>query len=114
MSVGTNIRRFRELKGLSQIELAKALGESRQTVYKYETGVVANIPFSKIEKIANILECSPTDLTGWQRDNVVLLREDSAPYLSRQEQELLVAWRRATDKEKMIIFAILEEYGFKR
>ena len=111
MSVGNNIKRYREARGMSQIQLAEALGESRQTIYKYETGVVANVPIIKIERIAGILGCSPAALAGWQQRDDYILYEDTAPSRTRHEQELLEAWKRATDKEKMIIIAILREYG---
>ena len=38
-SIGTNIRKFRMEKGISQETLASALYVTRQTVSNYETGV---------------------------------------------------------------------------
>jgi hypothetical protein len=34
-------------------------------MYKYENGVITNIPSDKIEDIANALHCSPVYLMGW-------------------------------------------------
>ena len=36
--VGYNIRRFRETKGLTQEQLAEAVGVSRQTISEWECG----------------------------------------------------------------------------
>lgn len=37
-TIGANIRRYREQRGLSQAQIAEALGVSHQAVHKYETG----------------------------------------------------------------------------
>ena len=112
MSVGDNIRHYRTARGMTQTQLATAWGESRQTVYKYESGVVENISIAKLELIARALGCDPADLAGWKRSCVsVMMQEDTAPYLTRQEVALLDAWRKAKPKERRIIACILEEYG---
>lgn len=65
MTVGDRIKREREKRGFSQVELAKKAKISKQTLYKYETNVVTNIPSDKIEKLSEILEISPCYLMGW-------------------------------------------------
>ncbi len=110
-SVGNNIRMRRNMQGISQSALAEAIGESRQTVYKYESGLVSNIPLAKLELIAHALECSPTDLTGWKRESHPAFKEDPLPYLTEEEAALLESWHKATDKERRSIAFILSEYG---
>lgn len=63
--VGENIRKYRLLRGLTLTQLADAVGESKQTIYKYETGIITNIPLVKIETIANTLKCTPEAIVGW-------------------------------------------------
>ena len=41
------------------------IGTSRQTVHRYETGVIANIPYEKIEALAKVLDTTPSSLMGW-------------------------------------------------
>lgn len=65
MSVGERIRALRTARGLSQVELAAAVGESKQTIYKYEASIITNIPLSKLEAIARALHVSPVELTDW-------------------------------------------------
>ena len=65
MDKGMIIKRLREQKGLSQVELAKKIGVSKQTLYKYEKGIVTNIPSDKIEALAKALETTPEVLMGW-------------------------------------------------
>lgn len=64
--VGERIKKLREEKGISQTDLALKIGESKQTLYKYETGKITNIPSDKIEAIAIELGCSPAYLMGWE------------------------------------------------
>ena len=47
-------------------EVAKAVGVSRQTIQRYETGIISNIPSDKIESIAKALNVTPGYLMGWE------------------------------------------------
>lgn len=62
---GEAIRSLRKNAGMSQEELAKRLDTTKQTIYKYETGVVTNIPSDRIEMIAKIFGVSPAVIMGW-------------------------------------------------
>lgn len=65
MTIGNRIKSIRESKGISQVDLANAVKISKQTLYKYENGIITNIPSDKIEGIANFLRISPSYLMGW-------------------------------------------------
>ena len=67
MTKGDRIRKLRELKGLTQEELAKLLNTKRQTISKYEKGIVTNIPSDRLEEIADILETTPEYILGWEK-----------------------------------------------
>ena len=62
---GERIKKRREQIGLTQVALADMIGESKQTIYKYETGIVTNIPSDKIELIAKALRVQPEWIMGW-------------------------------------------------
>ncbi len=65
MSLGQNVRMFRERLGLSQEELAKRLGyKDRSTIAKIESNV-NDITQSKIIAIAEALQTTPAALMGW-------------------------------------------------
>ena len=68
MTIGDRIKAKRELLGISQTELAKKVKSSKQTIYKYETNIVTNIPSDKIEAIAKVLGVSPAYLMGWEEN----------------------------------------------
>lgn len=65
MAKGERIRRARELRGMTQEELGRACGTTKQTIFKYESGIVTNIPTDKIEGIARATGVSPAYIMGW-------------------------------------------------
>ena len=83
-TIGERIAALRNHRGLTQAELGEAIGESKQTIYKYERGIITNIPLQKVEAIARALRCPPVALTGWEGQELVL--ED--PVLQKQHEEI--------------------------
>lgn len=65
MTVGTRIKKAREAADMTQEELGVICGTTKQSIFKYETGVVTNIPLDRLEKIAEALKVSPAYLMGW-------------------------------------------------
>ena len=68
MSKGDRLRQLREQKGLTQEELARLLETKRQTISKYEKGIVTNIPSDRIEAMAHILDTTPEYILGWDTE----------------------------------------------
>lgn len=66
MTLGDKIRAAREAADLTQEELGKKCGTTKQTIYKYEIGKITNIPLDRLEKIADIVGVTTTSLLGWQ------------------------------------------------
>lgn len=54
--------------GLTLDDVGKKIGVTKQTVQKYENGVISNIPSDKIELLARALRCTPSYLMGWTDD----------------------------------------------
>lgn len=71
MSKGLRIKELREAKNLTQEELAKLLNTKRQTISKYEKGIVTNIPSDRIEELAKILDSTPEYILGWEEEKPV-------------------------------------------
>lgn len=59
MNIGKNIKTRRTDLGLTLEEVAKIVGVSRQTIQRYESGVIASIPSDRIEKLAQALNTTP-------------------------------------------------------
>lgn len=69
MTIGQKIKALRITKELSQDDLARYLNITRQAVYKYENGIITNIPIDKIERLASLFGVSPEYLTGWESNS---------------------------------------------
>lgn len=65
MTKGKRIRTQREELRISQTELASRIDVSKQTLYKYENDIVTNIPSDVIERLSEVLQCSPAYIMGW-------------------------------------------------
>ena len=66
VGVGERIRAARETKQMTLEELGAACGVNKQTIFKYERGIITNIPLDKLERIAEVLGTTPAWLMGWE------------------------------------------------
>ncbi len=66
--IGNNLKQLRKDKGLTLEALADKLNTSKQTIQRYENGVIANIPPQKIEALAKALDTTPSYLMGWNAE----------------------------------------------
>lgn len=63
MNIGKNVAKYREAKGLNQLELADRVHVTQATIARLEKDT--KIPSFKImAQIASVLECSLDDLHG--------------------------------------------------
>lgn len=63
MSIGDNIRRARKSLGMSQDDLAEAIGANRVTISKYESGrFLPSVP--ALERLAIALKTTTAKLSG--------------------------------------------------
>ena len=56
--IGKKIRERRKELGMTLDELARAVGVSKQTIFRYEDRTIENIPIDKLHKIAGKLNVS--------------------------------------------------------
>lgn len=66
MSIGDRIKSKRLELERTLEDVSKVVGVSRQTIQKYESGVITNIPSDKIELISKALNTTPAYLMGWE------------------------------------------------
>ena len=74
-SQGDRIKALRKQRGMTQYDLADKLGIAKQTIFKYETGIITNIPYSRIVDIAAALDVEPGEILGLQEPSA----EPSSP-----------------------------------
>lgn len=82
MTIGEKIKNLRTSFAMTQEELADAAGTTKQTIHKYETDIISNIPASKIKALADKLKTTPAYLMGWEDNNSIDSnneREDTIP-----------------------------------
>ena len=65
MTTGERMKSRRKEIGRSAEEIAKALGVSRATIYRYEKGDIEKVPGQVLEPIAKALYTTPAYLMGW-------------------------------------------------
>lgn len=103
--VAGRIRLRRGLLGMSQSDLAKALGITFQQVQKYERGS-NRVSVGKLYRLADILDVPLTfffdglDVPDMRRppETFAATAEGSSPILSRRELDLLRAWKTAPEE----------------
>lgn len=68
MAIGKIIKERRLELGLTLEQVAQMVGTSKQTIHRYEVGIISNIPSDKIEALAKALQTTPQHLMGWDSD----------------------------------------------
>ena len=71
--IGKNLKKIRELSGLSQEQIAKSIGIERSAYSNYEGGI-REVPYNILEQISNIFGCEPIILfeDNIQTDNEIM------------------------------------------
>lgn len=106
MTIGERIKLLRDEKKISQTELAEILNTTKQNIYKYENGIITNIPSDKIEKIARFFNVSPSYLMGWEEEKVTSSSQTEQTHDQTEEKILLLARKTKdlpeADRQKLV------------
>jgi transcriptional regulator with XRE-family HTH domain len=112
MSVaGERIKECRLINRMTQDDVAKHLGIGKQAVWKYETGIVTNIPLDNLESMAALFRTTPAYLAGWS--------DEGAPesLLDDREDSLVSSFRSLSPRGQELLLERAEElkllYGKK-
>ena len=98
MKLNENIKILRTKHGFTQEELGKRLSVSKQTVQRYESGEIPNIPYEKIEILSKIFGCSPAFLMGWEVEHNIQKSDNIT--LSDLEKDIIKKFRTLSDGER--------------
>lgn len=102
MTIYERIKERRKILGLSADDVAKALGVSRATIYRYESADIEKLPTSTLEPLARVLKCSPSYLMGWSAPET-----DLCFSLSDDEKHLILKYRELAQEDKNMINRML-------
>jgi transcriptional regulator with XRE-family HTH domain len=97
--MGDRIKERRTALGLTLNEVAERLDTIAQTIHKYETGTVTNMPLEKLEKLADILETTPMYLMGWSEN------KKPAQTMDELDREALDAFMQLSPDRKRLLIA---------
>lgn len=97
------LRHRRETLGLTLEDVGNAVGVSKTTVQRWESGNIKNLRRDKIFALAQILQLSTSALMGW--DESTDLQTRNAESLSPMENELIDMFRKTTEHGRMRIIS---------
>lgn len=105
MNVGDRIKQRRIALNIDADELAKRIGKSRATIYRYENGEIENMPTTVLEPIAKALETTPAYLMGWDEDLLQKQKDNRKAFaetwnLQFFEKEILQSFSQLNDNNK--------------
>lgn len=70
MKIGERIKQKRREKKLTLEQVGSQIGVSKQTVQRYESGQIENIPLSRLSELAKVLGTTPGYLMGWESEDI--------------------------------------------
>ena len=89
MTIGERIKEIRKSKKISVESLAKELGVSKTTIYRYEDSTIEKIPVGIFDRLCVLLDVTPAQLMG--------------NTMSEDKPELPMAFNNAQDAMEFII-----------
>jgi transcriptional regulator with XRE-family HTH domain len=94
--INKNIHELRTQQGLTLQELADKVGTSKQTIQRYESGEISNIPYNKIMKLASALNTTPSKLMGL---------DDLLPFEDELEIDIIYKSLPTDAQERLLAYA---------
>lgn len=109
MEIGDRIKALRELRGMTQTELALAMGyKDKSTICKIEANQ-RDLPRSKAARAAEVLGVEPGYLVGWEADQKEFdLQLLAIPAETEQLKYLLSIARNLKDDDLQRLIVIAE------
>lgn len=88
MTFAERLKELRTEKNMSLNDIAEYLNIQRATVFKYEHGIITNIPPDKVHKLANLFGVTRPYMMGWTDERSVnsVINLDMVAYKLRQEK----------------------------
>lgn len=85
MTIHKRLKDKRQESGMTLQEVADLVGVSRQTIQRYESGNIKNIPSENVEKLADIYHTTPQQLYNWEvQREVEVPIQDLIPLVTKQ------------------------------
>ena len=105
MNVGQRIALAREQRNMTLEEVARLCETTKQTIFKYENGIVTNIPYDKIVLLTKALDVSPSYLFGWNEESPSELQ------LTEGEQMMIDIFRLIPEEQQRVFLEMGRAYA---
>lgn len=113
MTIGERIKQLRDEKKVTQTELAEIAKTTKQNIYKYENGIITNIPSDKIELIAKYFKVTPSYIMGWN-NNRLSAEKDKASRSDNKWEALENQLNNLTDEELTELYNYIRFLHWKK
>lgn len=81
MTIGERMKQRRKETGVPVGEVAKAMGVSVASVYRYEKGDIEKLPGNVLEALSTVLCTTPAYLMGWEKnEDLTALPSNAIPF----------------------------------
>lgn len=104
MTTGERIRQLRIEHQMTQEELGARVGVQKAAIYKYENGLVVNLKRSILEKLAIVLDTTPTYLMGMEDSE-----QQANIQLTSQQSTLLAAFDQLNEEGQIKAVEYVED-----
>ena len=107
MSVGRNIKLQREKLGMTVEALSEKIGIDPETLERYESEDVEQLPLMRMVKIAKALQCRTEDLTGEDYSSAEMIQIDNG-MITDQEYQLICRYRKLPKQAQKVVEEICD------
>lgn len=105
MTISEKLLAARQAAGLTQQEVANRIKVTKQTIFKYENGIITNISLDRLEAIAEILGADPAVIIGWKGERQGCeIKSQTSP----KRRALFDRSKDLTDKQMDIVLNVVD------
>lgn len=102
--INDRIKEKRLASGKTLLEVAEYLGVKEATAQRYESGEIKNIKHETIVSLAQLFNCSPAYLMGWESNKKEVTPDFE---LTALEKEIIIAYRKTDEIGKACVLRTL-------
>ena len=109
MTFAERLRELRTEKNLTLEEVGQILGVGRSTIYKYEHGIITNVPMETYDKLSELFGVCRPYLLGWSDNRELNMSEVNM--LSKDTMFLKAYTMMTDDERKRLSDLLITGYG---
>ena len=108
-NIGENIKKYREMRGLSQEQLADMVGKTRSAISQYESGKI--IPrMGAVEDLADALGVKKSEITS---TSISYFMVNTDECITHDDHELMSLFHKMDDAQQAVLLSVAYELARK-